>query len=89
MESNGTIEHYSDIITPGAITNHAVVETLAQRAPKEGTYIVRNKSFECDRNKEIILRYPEFAEIFTYINEHTFDLMEIFKEREYFHPDFQ
>lgn len=89
MQADGTIEHYSDIIQPSATTNHAVVESLAQRAPKAWTYIVRNRSFECDRNKEIILRYPEFTDIFTYINEHTFDLMEIFKEREYFHPDFQ
>jgi hypothetical protein len=50
---------------------------------------IYGSNFRCDRNKEIILRYPEFTDIFTYINEHTFDLMEIFKEREYFHPDFQ
>lgn len=89
VQADGTIEHHSDIVQAGATTNYSVVASLAQRAPKEGTYIVRNRSFECDRNKEIILRYPEFAEIFSYINEHTFDLMEIFKEREYFHPDFQ
>lgn len=89
MQADGSIEHYSDIIQAGAVTNHDVVQSLAARAPKEGTYIVRNRSFECDRNKEIISRYPEFTEIFTYINDHTFDLMEIFKEREYFHPDFQ
>lgn len=89
MQADGTIEHYSDIVQAGATDNHAVVASLAQHAPKDGTYIVRNRSFECDRNKEIIIRYPEFAELFTYINEHTFDLMEIFKEREYFHPDFQ
>lgn len=89
MQTDGSTKHYSDIIQAGATDNHAVVASLAQRAPKDWTYIVRNRSFECDRNKEIILRYPEFAEMFTYINEHTFDLMEIFKEREYFHPDFQ
>jgi len=41
------------------------------------TFIVWHKTFECSRNKEIAEEYPEFADVFVHINEHTFDLKDL------------
>ncbi len=54
-----------------------------------GTYIVWYKGFENTRNTEIALQYPQYTAMCQYINDHTFDLMEIFSELHYFHRDFQ
>jgi hypothetical protein len=53
-----------------------------------GTYIVWNKSFENWRNDDLATLYPMYAELFGHINQQTFDLMDIFKNDMYFHPDF-
>jgi hypothetical protein len=40
------------------------------------------------RNQEMARLYPEFADILTNINSRVFDLMDIFYQGYYMHPDF-
>lgn len=86
---DGMIEHKQSIIQPWDTTNIRVISDFVRDIwSGYGTYIVWNKSFENGRNSDIGLLYPQYSELFSSINEHTFDLMDIFKNNLYFHPDF-
>lgn len=89
VHQDGSIEHKQSIIQPWDTTNKRVIADFVRDIGNGyGTYIVRNKSFENGRNSDIGLLYPEYSELFSSINGHTFDLMDIFKNNLYFHPDF-
>ena len=45
-----------------------------------GTFISWYASFERDRNKDMINWIPEYETYLNYMNEHMFDLMDVFKE---------
>ena len=47
-----------------------------------------NKSFEMTRNKEMGKQYPKYKKILDSINDRIFDLMEVFSQQHYVHPDF-
>ena len=89
VHEDGTIEHKQSIIQPGATTNEEVIQDFVRDIGNGyGTYIVWNKSFENGRNGDIGQLYPAYIDVFSSINEKTFDLMDIFKNNLYFHPDF-
>jgi hypothetical protein len=56
---------------------------------QKGTWIVRYMGFENYRNQEMGEMFPELAEQLKTINEHTFDLMEIFSKQLYFDRKFE
>jgi hypothetical protein len=86
---DGTIDHKQSIIQPGDTTNEKVIQDFVRDiGGGYGTYIAWNKSFENGRNSDIGQLYPVYADVFAAINEKTFDLMDIFKNNLYFHPDF-
>ncbi|MCK9467680.1 MAG: DUF2779 domain-containing protein [Candidatus Absconditabacterales bacterium] len=89
MESNGEIIHYQGLISPLSQTNKDVVDKFVQNIGfPQGTFIVRNKGFENSRNQEMGNMYPEYKEFFEQINLQTFDLMDVFKNLDYFDPAF-
>lgn len=89
VHEDGTIDHKQSIIQPGATTNEEVIQDFVRDIGNGyGTYIVWNKSFENGRNGDIGQLYPAYIDVFSSINEKTFDLMDIFKNNLYFHPDF-
>src|SRR6187401_2522461 len=53
-----------------------------------GTVFVWYEAFEKTRNAEMAEMYPEFAGFFEEVNEKTCDLMKIFSDNLYIHPDF-
>ncbi len=65
-----------------------LLEHLLPRIGTHGSVIVWNKPFEATRNREMAERYPEYADRLIQINARIFDLMEIFKQGLYTHPDF-
>jgi hypothetical protein len=86
---NGDIEHKQSIISLGSKDNKSVIDNFVYDIGSwYGTYIVWNKAFENWRNDDIAALYPSYAELFCCINQQTFDLMDIFKNDMYFHPDF-
>jgi len=50
---------------------------------------VWNKSFEAGRNQDLARHCPEHTEQLLGINERLFDLMLIFRDGHYVHPDFK
>lgn len=54
-----------------------------------GTVLVWNESFEKCRNSEMAEMFPDLAPFFTELNERTVDLMKIFSDKLYIHPDFR
>ena len=53
-----------------------------------GTVLVWSESFEKGRNREMAEMFPDLAEFFEAVNSRTVDLMKIFSEKLYSHPDF-
>jgi hypothetical protein len=65
-------------------------QTLYEAIPQNGgTVLVWNKSFEMARNRELAQMYPQFEAFFTDLNERVFDLMEIFQQQHFVHPEFK
>ncbi len=90
MEENWSIKHSEYIIDRWVSDNKEVIDNFYKDVGNpEGTFIVWNKSFECSRNNETSIMYPEYKEFFEKVNSQTFDLMDIFKNQHYFHPDFK
>jgi hypothetical protein len=54
-----------------------------------GTVFVWYEAFEKTRNTEMAAMFPEYAEFFNEVNAKTQDLMKIFADRLYIHPDFK
>lgn len=54
-----------------------------------GTVLVWYEAFEKGRNTEMGEMYPEFKAFFDEVNSKTFDLMKIFADGHYIHPEFK
>jgi hypothetical protein len=89
------------IATPGDDTQHTeylatefcdpekeLLAQLAEDLGDRGSVIVWHKTFESSRNREMAARYPKYASFLEGINQRVFDLMDVFREGHYLHPDF-
>ncbi len=54
-----------------------------------GTVFVWHEAFEKPRNTEMAAMFPEFASFFEEVNARTVDLMKVFSDNLYIHPDFK
>jgi hypothetical protein len=54
-----------------------------------GTVLVWYEAFEKGRNSEMAEMFPEHADFLNEINDKTYDLMKIFSDRLYIHPEFK
>ena len=54
-----------------------------------GTVLVWYEAFEKTRNEEMAVMYPDLADFFRELNAKTYDLMKIFADKLYIHPDFK
>ena len=54
-----------------------------------GTVFVWYEAFEKGRNQEMAEMFPDLADFFTEVNEKTYDLMKIFSDNLYIHPEFK
>ena len=54
-----------------------------------GTVFVWYEAFEKTRNSEMAEMFPEYAEFFEEVNRRTVDLMKIFSDNLYVHPEFK
>ncbi len=89
MESDGTITHHESLIGLNAPDiKHVVDQFVNDIGDPKGTFIAWNKWFECGRNNETAVIYPEHKDFFEKVNAQTFDLMDIFKNMQYFHRNF-
>lgn len=89
-EADSKVEHV-EFLSDG--TGHPALE-FAQALnnaipPDGGTVLVWNKSFEMARNRELSQMYPHFESFFTDLNDRVYDLMGIFQQQHYVHPEFR
>jgi CRISPR/Cas system-associated exonuclease Cas4 (RecB family) len=89
-EPGSELEHYEYLHTD--LDSHpmkGLSEALMKAIGKEGSIIVWNKKFEGGCHDDIADLFPEKAEVFQNYNQRFFDLMEIFSEQIYLHPEFE
>jgi hypothetical protein len=82
-------EHFECLITGPQDPAPIFVSHLLKHLTVEGSVIVWNQSFEAQRNKELALHCPQYAERLLGINDRLYDLMRIFKDGHYVHPAFR
>lgn len=69
---------------------HALAESLKEAMLGGiGTVLVWYEAFEKTRNDEMAEMFPEYADFFKEVNDRTYDLMKIFSDKLYIHPDFK
>lgn len=79
VEADGSVSHF-EWLSETAQSPERMLQGMKSFTGEEGTFIVWNKSFENTRNKEMAQLHPAYAGYLDYINAHTFDLMDIFKQ---------
>jgi Domain of unknown function(DUF2779) len=74
----------------GGLPPQAMAEHLKQAMSGGiGTVIVWYEAFEKTRNSEMAAMFPEYADFFEQVNSKTADLMKIFSDKLYIHPEFK
>ena len=82
-------EHYDCLVTGCIDPAPQLVPDLLSHLGEVGSVIVWNKSFEAGRNRDLAVHCPTHAEQLAGINDRLYDLMLIFRNGHYVHPDFQ
>ena len=81
-------EHFDRLIADGSDPAPIIVPHLLNNLGEKGSVIVWNQSFEAYRNLDLGSHCPSFRAQLENINNRLFDLMVIFKDGLYVHPDF-
>ncbi len=81
-------QHYEALIADGRDPAPLIVQDLVDQIGSEGSVVVWNQTFEAGRNRDLARHCPVYAEQLLAINERLFDLMLIFRDGHYIHPDF-
>ncbi len=80
--------HYDCLLTELLDPTPKLVPDLLKHLGPIGSVIVWNKTFEAYRNKDLAGHCPQFAEQLLGINDRFYDLMLLFQQGHYVHPDF-
>ena len=81
-------EHFECLITDKIDPAPVIVRDLLDHLGDSGSIIVWNQSFEAHRNLDLARHCPSCSAQLDRINDRLFDLMKIFKDGDYIHPDF-
>lgn len=81
-------EHFECLITDRSDPAPIIVPHLLNNLGEKGSVIVWNQSFEAYRNKDLAIHCRSYRAQLENINYRLFDLMVIFKDGLYVHPDF-
>lgn len=87
-EPGAELLHYEYIHQSRELPFAPLAQSLRSHIGDEGSVIVWNKTFELSRNKELGELVPELSDFFCCVNERVVDLMDVFKQGMYIHPDF-
>lgn len=89
IEQPGAEPKHSDcLLTDFKDPAPELVPLLLQNLGPQGSVIVWNQAFEASRNKDLARHCPEQADRLLNINQRLYDLMLIFRNGHYVHPDF-
>lgn len=81
-------QHFDCLLTGNEDPAPMLVSHLIENLGPQGSVIVWNQSFEANRNKDLAVHCPAYAEQLAGINKRLYDLMLIFRNGHYVHPDF-
>jgi hypothetical protein len=81
-------QHFECLITDKIDPAPMIVRDLLDHLGDSGSIIVWNQSFEAHRNQDLAGHCESFSPQLDRINDRLFDLMKIFKDGHYIHPDF-
>jgi len=81
-------KHYETLITSHEDPAPKLVPRLFNHLKPDGSVIVWNQSFEKNRNQDLAAHCPQFLAQLLGVNDRLFDLMRIFWDGHYVHPDF-
>lgn len=88
-EPGAAPQHFDCLLTEREDPAPKLVPHLLSNLGPVGSVVVWNQSFEAQRNKELAGHCVEYAERLLGINERLYDLMLIFRNGHYVHPDFK
>lgn len=88
IEPDTPLQHADCLVIEDGDPAPKVVPHLMANLGETGSVVVWNKSFEEGRNRDLAEHCPDYADQLTEINTRLFDLMRIFKDGHYVHPDF-
>jgi hypothetical protein len=91
IDSPGAEAVHTEYLSHGGETPaREVAESLrAAMSGGIGTVFVWYEPFEKGRNSEMAEMFPDLSDFFTEVNERTYDLMKIFADNLYIHPEFK
>ena len=89
LSDDGSLQHSECLVRSLQDPVPEILHTLRSQLPGNGTVVVWNKGFEIGRNEEMATLLPEYAVFLQSVNGRVFDLMEIFRQQHYVHPDFR
>jgi CRISPR/Cas system-associated exonuclease Cas4 (RecB family) len=91
IESEGSeVQHFEYLMPSKETPMEELFEQMSQQIhPTEGTVIVWNESFEKTQNKLMAKRLPQYADFLHSVNDRVYDLMKVFSQGLYVHPDFK
>ncbi len=81
-------QHFDFLHTKASDPAPMIVPDLISHLGPQGSVVVWNQSFEAHRNKDLAKHCPEYEGQLLGINDRLYDLMLIFKDGYYVHPDF-
>ena len=81
-------EHFDCLITEKRDPAPIIVPNLVKNLGSEGSVIVWNQSFEAHRNQDLASHCPSYKAQLESINDRLYDLMLIFRDGLFVHPDF-
>ncbi|WP_339918213.1 DUF2779 domain-containing protein [Yeosuana marina] len=79
LTEEGTLTHFEFLLDDMKMPID-MLQAMQDFTGSTGIFISWHASFEIGRNKDLIEWLPQFTNYLTYINEHTFDLENIFKK---------
>lgn len=88
-EPAGDVEHHEFLHTEQTDPVPAFLRTLRDQLADKGSIIVWNKAFEGNVNKRMAELCPEHSDYCLNMNTRNYDLMVIFQNQWYAHPDFK
>ncbi len=89
-EPGGEVEHTYFLARYEDNPPRALAASLKEHMAGDlGTVFVWFEGFEKSRNDEMGIMFPEYSDFFADVNAHTQDLMKVFSDNLYVHPDFK
>lgn len=81
-------QHYDCLLTGASDPAPKLVTDLLSHLGPRGSVVVWNQSFEANCNKSLAEHCPDYADQLLGINDRLYDLMLVFKDGHFVHPDF-